>query len=132
MIETRYAKDASGELWWCNSHKRCAEYLFDRDGGKTEHVCDPHLGGIMLPCRTAPVAWLEGENITPGFPMTWLYGGRPAELLACAVVMQADGAAWDAVGLRLHTSSGAVEVWMKPDGKLPVGFVRHEHQPGTA
>ena len=128
----RYIKDAAGELWWCIHHTRRAEYLFDR-GGKIEHVCDPHLAGIMLPCKTAPVFWLEAEHITPGFPMTWLHKGAPAELLASAVSREVDGGTWVAVGLRLHTSSGGVvEVWMKPDGKLPVGFVRHEHQPGAA
>lgn len=41
-----YTKDESGELWWCNRHGRRAEYLFK----KTEHVCDPKLGGIAIPC----------------------------------------------------------------------------------
>lgn len=41
-----YTKDESGELWWCNSHGRRAEYLLK----KKYHVCDPKLGGIMIPC----------------------------------------------------------------------------------
>lgn len=40
-----YQRDTSGELWWCNSHQRKAEWLF-----KGQHRCDPSLGGITLPC----------------------------------------------------------------------------------
>ena len=43
-----YELDVSGELWWCNSHQRRA--MFVRNG--TDHVCNPQLGGIMLPCVT--------------------------------------------------------------------------------
>lgn len=33
------------EFWWCNSHNRPATHLWG-----TKHVCDPRLGGILLPC----------------------------------------------------------------------------------
>lgn len=42
-----YDLDVSGELWWCNSHQRRATHLIDGD----RRVCDPDLGGILLPCR---------------------------------------------------------------------------------
>lgn len=44
---SEYQKDLSGETWWCNSHQRRATYLF-----KDQHVCDPDLGGIMIPCSS--------------------------------------------------------------------------------
>lgn len=42
-------------LFWCNSHRRQATHIqrkTQRDGRVfEEHVCDPKLGGILLPCR---------------------------------------------------------------------------------
>lgn len=34
------------ELWWCNVHQRKATYVKNGKRG-----CDPHLGGIMIPCE---------------------------------------------------------------------------------
>lgn len=46
-----YEPDNSNELWWCNSHRRRATYLRKRfTDACWGHVCDPHLGGILLPC----------------------------------------------------------------------------------
>lgn len=39
--------DPSGETWWCTVHKREATFIWH---GK--HVCDPNLGGILMPCFT--------------------------------------------------------------------------------
>jgi hypothetical protein len=52
MTTPMYYKDASGELWWCNSHRRRATHLLLRDGFdlSESHCCDPNLGGILLPC----------------------------------------------------------------------------------
>jgi len=37
--------------WWCNSHKRPATHVRIKDDGSSpERVCDPNLGGILLPC----------------------------------------------------------------------------------
>ena len=33
------------ELWWCNVHQRLATHFI-----RGKPVCDPALGGIMLPC----------------------------------------------------------------------------------
>lgn len=53
MLEQNNA--TSGELWWCNSHQREAdfEYLGRR-------MCNPRLGGIMIPCR---VVNLTGDAV---------------------------------------------------------------------
>jgi len=45
-IECSYAEDASGELWWCNSHAMRATHTL----GEGRHVCDPKSGDIMIPC----------------------------------------------------------------------------------
>lgn len=38
-------------LWWCNSHRRRATHVASGGGyGAGKHVCDPKLGGILLPC----------------------------------------------------------------------------------
>lgn len=50
-----YKPDESGELWWCNSHARRATFLTTRyvdSPNNWMHVCDPKLGGILLPCQT--------------------------------------------------------------------------------
>lgn len=49
-----YRKDESGRTWWCNIHERRATYVFCRQLNtqiRIEHVCEPGLGGIMIPCR---------------------------------------------------------------------------------
>lgn len=48
MVYSR--KDDSGEIWWCKSHKRQAEFILPRNDGRDGHCCDPSLGGILLPC----------------------------------------------------------------------------------
>ncbi len=48
MVE--YVRDVSGRLWWCNSHGRRASHVLHRETMEPTHVCDPALGGIMLPC----------------------------------------------------------------------------------
>jgi len=35
------------EIWWCNSHQRQATHIDWKQG---KWVCDPKLGGILLPC----------------------------------------------------------------------------------
>lgn len=49
-----YARDTSGRLYWCNSHERKATHVRNQewsDGGRDAmHVCEPGLGGILLPC----------------------------------------------------------------------------------
>lgn len=45
-----YELDTSGEIWWCKTHDRVATHILHRIGGSTEHVCEPGLPGIMLPC----------------------------------------------------------------------------------
>ena len=60
-----YRQDQSGETWWCNSHNRRAAWLHERDDGSEEHVCDPNLGGILLPCRAVNltgIAEIEDER----------------------------------------------------------------------
>ena len=49
-MEIKYKRDESSELWWCNIHQRRAEYILERSRCKIRHVCNPNLGGIMLPC----------------------------------------------------------------------------------
>ncbi len=46
-----YVLDTSGRWWWCNSHQRDATYVLHRPTMEPTHVCNPKLGGIMLPCR---------------------------------------------------------------------------------
>lgn len=36
--------------WWCLSHKRDADHLLITQG-RLRVVCDPDLGGILLPCQ---------------------------------------------------------------------------------
>jgi hypothetical protein len=43
--DSKYEFNSSNETWYCNTHQRRATYLFH---GK--HVCDPSLGGILMPC----------------------------------------------------------------------------------
>jgi hypothetical protein len=55
------------ELWWCNAHQRRA--IFRREyHAQTLIVCDPRLGGIMLPCMavnlTGMVELME-DDMTP-------------------------------------------------------------------
>lgn len=40
--------DSAEGAWWCEIHRREATHV-NKDGA---HVCDPHLPGITLPCRT--------------------------------------------------------------------------------
>lgn len=54
-FEVVYIEDPSDEIWWCRVHKRWATYLrvkTDKKYAETEHVCNPSLGGITVPCRT--------------------------------------------------------------------------------
>lgn len=46
-----YSESDPEELWWCNSHERIATHLILRKGMEPCHVCDPKLGGILLPCK---------------------------------------------------------------------------------
>jgi hypothetical protein len=46
-------EDTSGELWWCNAHRRRATHIRTSWRGELEHCCSPNLGGITLPCRCA-------------------------------------------------------------------------------
>jgi hypothetical protein len=46
--------DTSGELWWCNTHKRRATHICVRHTAKGEFIDRKHEctgGGIMLPCQ---------------------------------------------------------------------------------
>jgi hypothetical protein len=52
MIEPKYYLDRSGEAWWCSSHNRPADWILEKADNSLHHVCDPRLGGIMLPCFT--------------------------------------------------------------------------------
>jgi len=36
-----------GEYWYCESHRREATHI----DPKGRHVCQPGLGGILLPCH---------------------------------------------------------------------------------
>lgn len=46
-----YRLDESGELWWCNSHRRRATHIRYSSGtSRAEHCCDPKRGKILLPC----------------------------------------------------------------------------------
>lgn len=41
-------------LFWCNTHRRQATHIHRKTYGRTveiRHVCDPRLGGIMIPCQ---------------------------------------------------------------------------------
>lgn len=53
------AKDWKRGRWWCIHHKRWATHLRIRYGivmPMPERVCDPSLGGIMLPCQVVDVS----------------------------------------------------------------------------
>lgn len=50
-----YYPDKPGESWWCETHNRKAEWMFqnpiaDPRFNQPEHRCDPNLGGITMPC----------------------------------------------------------------------------------
>lgn len=64
-LETpEYWRDASGELWWCNTHERRATYMCRQTNLRPYHRCDPKLGGILLPCSAVNltgIAEIEDE-----------------------------------------------------------------------
>jgi hypothetical protein len=45
-------------IWWCNTHKREATHTNEYG----EHLCDPKLSGILMPCRTVFLS-REEENL---------------------------------------------------------------------
>lgn len=65
--EPHYDPDESGELWWCNNHRRRATHILTYSDGHKAHHCDPKLGGIMLPCScvVTPEAEESGEKPEP-------------------------------------------------------------------
>lgn len=56
-----YVKDGSGRNWWCNAHSRRATHILIHADGRREHVCDPSLRGILLPCGAGGVVDLTDE-----------------------------------------------------------------------
>lgn len=51
-----YWPDQSNEEWWCEVHRRPAKWWHqnpkaDPKLNPPRRMCDPHLGGITMPCR---------------------------------------------------------------------------------
>jgi len=56
-ISFQEAQKENFNTWWCNVHKRAANY-FDEQTGR--FICDPKLAGITMPCS---VEYLPIEKI---------------------------------------------------------------------
>lgn len=50
-MESARKEVARKEIWWCNTHQRKADSIYERGVFKGEHRCSPKLGGIMIPCE---------------------------------------------------------------------------------
>lgn len=66
-METRPHNEYFPILFWCNTHRRQATHIHRKTmrAGLTteEHVCDPKLGGIMIPCQCVDLTGIAEVTI---------------------------------------------------------------------